>query len=174
MKNRSPIAVLLLPFITFGIYSLYWEISTKIEMNKLGAKIPTAWLIIIPFVNIWWLWKYCEGVEQVTHQKFSGVLAFVLLLLLGWIGQAIIQDSFNKTVKVPVAPNQFSQSVPQNNGAMPIEPSPSVATPVTAPAMAAEVEQPPQSDVGENSTERGQQPPALPPNPPSPPTNLVQ
>lgn len=96
MKNRSPVAVLLLPFVTFGIYSLYWQIVTKIEMNEKGANIPTAWLIIVPIVNIWWLWKYCEGVEQITNSKMSGVLAFLLIFLLGFIGEAIIQDSFNK------------------------------------------------------------------------------
>ena len=109
MKNRSPVAVLLLPFITFGIYCLYWAVVTKGEMNKLGATIPTAWLIIVPFVNIWWMWKYSEGVEQVTGEKMSTVLAFILQFLLGFIGQAIIQDSFNKVggnteTPVPVEP----------------------------------------------------------------------
>ena len=51
MKNRNPIAVALLPLITFGIYSLYWQVKTKGEMNSLGADIPTAWLIVIPLVN---------------------------------------------------------------------------------------------------------------------------
>lgn len=102
MKQRSPIAVFLFPFITFGIYSIYWMVKTKIEMNDMGESIPTAWLIIIPFVNIWWYWKYCEGVGNVTKEKLSGVLAFILLLLLGSIGQAIIQDSFNKNVTAVV------------------------------------------------------------------------
>ncbi|MDQ3123932.1 MAG: DUF4234 domain-containing protein [bacterium] len=96
MKKRSPAAVLLLPFITLGIYSIYWAVSTKGEMNKLGANIPTAWLLIVPFVNIWWMWKHSEGVEQVTSEKMSAILAFILQFLLGFIGQAIIQDSLNK------------------------------------------------------------------------------
>lgn len=96
MKKRNPLAVFLLPFVTFGIYALYWLVVTKGELNGKGAKIPTAWLIIIPLVNIYWLWKYCEGVDQVTEGKMSGVLAFILLWLLGSIGSAIIQDSFNK------------------------------------------------------------------------------
>jgi hypothetical protein len=105
MKIRNPLAVFLLPFVTFGIYSLYWMVQTKVEMNNRGAKIPTAWLIIVPFVNIYWLWKYSEGVEQVTGGKLSGVLAFVLLWLLGSIGSAIIQDSFNKLgEQSPAAP----------------------------------------------------------------------
>jgi hypothetical protein len=96
MKKRNIVAVLLLPFVTFGIYSIYWSVVTKNEMNALGAKIPTAWLLIVPFVNIWWLWKHSEGVEQVTAGKTQGVLAFILQWFLGSIGQAIIQDGFNK------------------------------------------------------------------------------
>lgn len=96
MKNRSPAAVFFLPLITFGIYGLVWEVKTKNEMNKLGADIPTAWLIIIPLVNIWWLWKYSEGVGKVTKDQLSAVIAFLLLFLLGIIGMAIVQNEFNK------------------------------------------------------------------------------
>jgi hypothetical protein len=103
MKQRSPIAVFLLPVVTFGIYSWYWLVKTKGEMNKMGEDIPTVIIWLIPFVgSIWWLWKYSEGVEHVTHEKLGGVLSFVLLFLLGTIGQAIIQDSFNKTTAVNV------------------------------------------------------------------------
>lgn len=103
MKKRNPIAVALLPFITFGIYGIYWEVKTKGEMVELGAEIPTAWLIIVPIVNIWWLWKYCQGVQKVTGDKLNGVLAFVLIWLLSSIGAAIIQDSFNNNVSASPA-----------------------------------------------------------------------
>lgn len=96
MKNRGPAAIIALTIVTIGIYGIYWMVSTKNEMNRLGAKIPTAWLIIIPFVNIWWLWKYSEGVEKVTNAKMSGVMAFVLLWLISIIGMVIVQLEFNK------------------------------------------------------------------------------
>jgi predicted ATP-grasp superfamily ATP-dependent carboligase len=35
------------------------------------------------------------GVEKVTNGKMSGVLALVLMLVLGLVGMAIIQDAFN-------------------------------------------------------------------------------
>jgi hypothetical protein len=101
MKQRSPIAVFLLPIVTFGIYSWYWLVKTKGEMNSRGEQIPTAWIWLIPFVGtIWWLWKYAEGVEHVSGEKLSGVLAFILVFLLGNIGEAIIQDTFNKVGEV--------------------------------------------------------------------------
>lgn len=104
MENRNPVAVALLAFFTFGIYGIYWWVKTKIEMNEKGTSIPTAWLLIVPFVNIWWMYKYCEGVDEVTNGKMSTVLGFVLLFFLGVIGMAIIQDSFNKVGAGSAAP----------------------------------------------------------------------
>ncbi len=96
MQHRDPIMVILLSIITLGIYSLFWYVVTKNEMNAKGAQIPTAWLIIIPFVNIWWYWKFCEGVELVTNKGMGVAVAFLLLWLLGAIGEAIIQNELNK------------------------------------------------------------------------------
>lgn len=101
MKNRSPVAVLLLPFVTFGIYSLVWLVKTKNEMNAQGAKCPTAWIILIPFFGgLYFCWKYAEGVQLVTKGAQSQVIAFILLILLGVIGAAVIQNEFNKVSPV--------------------------------------------------------------------------
>ena len=96
MTRRSPILVLVLSIITFGIYALVWYVITKGEMNRRGARIPTALLIIIPLVNIYWLWKFSEGVEKVTRGGMSGAVAFLLLFFLSVIGMAIVQSSLNK------------------------------------------------------------------------------
>jgi len=96
MQHRDPIMVILLSLITFGIYALFWSVSTKNEMNTKGAQIPTAWLLIIPFVNYFWLWKFSEGVEVVTSKKMGAGVAFCLQFFLGVIGMAIIQDQLNK------------------------------------------------------------------------------
>ena len=95
LTNRSPIMVLLLTIITFGIYAIYWHIKTAWELKDCGADIPTAWLIIIPIISIWWMWKMCEGVELVTDGRMSTAVAFILLYLLGMIGAMIIQNSLN-------------------------------------------------------------------------------
>ena len=96
MKQRDPILVFLLPFVTFGIYALVWCVTTKDAMNRIGADIPTAWLLLIPIVNFLWYWRFCEGVETVTKKEMGAGVAFLLLLLLGPIGMAIIQSSLNK------------------------------------------------------------------------------
>jgi len=52
VKHRNILLVYLFSIITFGIYAIYWLVSTKNDINSLGAKIPTAWLIIIPIANM--------------------------------------------------------------------------------------------------------------------------
>lgn len=95
MEHRNPFLVFFLPMITFGIYGIVWYVQTKREMTDRGAEIPTAWLIIIPIANIYWLWKYSQGVELVTNKDMSAGVAFILIFLLGSIGTAIVQSKFN-------------------------------------------------------------------------------
>lgn len=132
MKNRGVVAILLLSFFTLGIYTLVWFVKTKGELNERGAEIPTAWLIIVPFVNLYWLWKYFEGAEKVTSGKVSGVLMFVLdLFVTALIPMAICQDAYNKlgaapqaAAAAPVTPDQPAAPAPSAEAAPqpPVEP----------------------------------------------------
>lgn len=140
MEKRSPISVALLTLVTIGIYGIVWQVKTKGEMNKLGADIPTAWLLIIPIVNIYWLWKYSEGVEKVTKGQLSAILSFVVMYLVGFVGIAIVQDSFNKIGEVAAAtPNtealpKYGEPTTQQQ-TIDTAPTPNVAAP--APQVAA-------------------------------------
>ena len=79
MKNRSLPVVIILSLFTGGIYQIIWYVKTKIEMNKIGGQIPSAWLIIIPFVGIYWLWKYyAEGVRLFQSANYKGTMVFAL------------------------------------------------------------------------------------------------
>lgn len=95
MKKRNPFAVFVLPIITFGIYGIVWYVSTKEEMNSRGARIPTAWLLIVPFLNLYWFWVYAKGVEKVTNGAHGAFGNFIVRLFLGPIGMAITQSGFN-------------------------------------------------------------------------------
>jgi len=73
-------------------------------MNKTAdAQIPTAWLLIVPFVNFYWLWRFSAGVEKTTNGDTSAGLSFILVLLLGVIGMAVIQSGLNKVAKPAAA-----------------------------------------------------------------------
>lgn len=131
MQKRNPMTVALLPFVTFGIYGIYWYVKTKGEMNAKGAKIPTALLLIIPIANVFWLWKYSEAVEHITGGKMQGIVAFLLFLFIGPIGIYMVQDAFNKLDTAPAATT--SDTAP---AMAPSEPTPPVPapTPPTPPA----------------------------------------
>jgi hypothetical protein len=98
MTKRSVVAVILLTFVTLGIYSIVWFVKTKDEMNRHGADIPTAWLMIVPIASIYWMWKWAGGVEHVTRGKQPQAIAFILIFLLSIIGMAVVQSNFNKAI----------------------------------------------------------------------------
>jgi len=103
MTKRSVVAVLVLTLLTGGLYGFYWLVKTKDEMVARGADIPTAWLVIVPFAIIYWMWRWSVGVEYVTRGKASAVSTYALfvvlsLLGLGCVSVAIIQGMFNDAV----------------------------------------------------------------------------
>jgi hypothetical protein len=79
MSKRSPIGVFLFSLFFIWFYQIYWFVQTKEEMNELGCDIPTSWLMIVPFANWYWDWKYCEAVQSVTLDKVSAGLCFFIL-----------------------------------------------------------------------------------------------
>jgi len=96
VKHRNIILVYLFSIITLGIYYIYWWISTKNDINSLGAKIPTGWLIIIPIANIYWIYKYSEGFSQQVKKDNNTLLWFIVSILVGIIMPAIVQSELNK------------------------------------------------------------------------------
>ena len=98
MTKRSVATVIILSIVTLGIYALVWTVKTKGEMVKAGADIPTSWLLIVPIASIYYFWKWSGGVEHVTGGKFSQVVSFLLMFMLGIIGMAIIQSELNKAI----------------------------------------------------------------------------
>ena len=82
--------MIVLTFVVFGIYGLVWMVKSKREMVSQGADIPTSWLLIVPIASIYYMWTWSGGVELVTKDKFSQVITFILMFVLGIIGMAII------------------------------------------------------------------------------------
>jgi hypothetical protein len=106
MKERSVAGVIILTIFTFGIYALIWHVKTKNEMNQAGAGIPTAWLLLVPFVSIYWIWKWCGGIEYISRERMTAPVAFLVHAFLPLIGMAILQDTMNRAVRTGV-PHQL-------------------------------------------------------------------
>jgi hypothetical protein len=107
--------------ITFGIYSLYWIVSTTNELRKNTTSAPNPWLLLAPIlavplvlvavfaeyfillvpiylavfvVMIMYHWRYSKAINELTG--FNAIGMFALLLLLGGIGQIFAQIELNK------------------------------------------------------------------------------
>lgn len=96
IKNRNIVLVYVWSFLTFGIYLLYWHVQTKEELKSLGADIPTAWLLIVPIANLYWLYRYCEGYSNFVKKDNNAVLWFLVYAVIGIIMPAIVQSDLNK------------------------------------------------------------------------------
>ena len=99
IKKRNIVAVYLLSIVTFGIYGLYWLVKTKGEIKSLGGEIPTAWLLILPIANIYWLYKYSEAFATKVKKDDNTVLWFILFWFLGIIKPGVVQSELNKLAK---------------------------------------------------------------------------
>jgi membrane protease YdiL (CAAX protease family) len=154
MKRRSIAGVIIFPFLTLGIYTLYWFVKTKGELNAKGAQIPTAWLVIIPLVNIWWVWKYFEGAQTVSEGRLNGILNFVLYLFFTLIVPMVIcQLDYNK----------------QGEGAGDANTTQATENSATETEQTASQTNETQNIVSESPEEETAQTPTQPTNPPTPP-----
>lgn len=98
MKKRNLVGMIALMLVTCGFYIFYWFIVTKAELNARGAKIPTAWLFIIPFGNFYFLYKFAEAFAADVlkdKQDTTIILYFLLITFFMPIGIIICQDRIN-------------------------------------------------------------------------------
>lgn len=79
MKHRSLVTVGFLPFLTLGVYGIVWHVRTKGEIVQGGGHVPTAWLMILPVVNFYWLWKYYKAGAQITAGDIKAGRLFALV-----------------------------------------------------------------------------------------------
>lgn len=85
IKHRNPFLIILFSIITFGIYYLYWLISTTKELRKNTKSAPNPnllWCLLIPAVNfiiiIIYMIKYINAVYEFT--KFKKLILYPIWL----------------------------------------------------------------------------------------------
>lgn len=103
VKNRNPLLVVLFSLITFGIYPIYWLVSTTLELKEMGKDVLTPWLLLatlIPVVNlfviIFYMWKYCSAVEEVSDGNANKFLLLVLYFVFFPVTMYLVQVELNK------------------------------------------------------------------------------
>jgi len=94
MKERSAVMMIVLTFVTCTIYNLVYAIMSTNEMKELGGDVPHWILIFIPFVNIYFIWKWCAAVQTLSNGAQNGVILFILHMIgFVFIAQVLAQGS---------------------------------------------------------------------------------
>jgi len=98
--QRSLWFVGLMTIFTLGLYAIYWWYSTKQEVNSVGGTTPTFFLFFIPFINIYWFYKYSANfAKYIAKDENSDVMYFLLVMLLPFLNMLILQYKLNEFVE---------------------------------------------------------------------------
>ena len=93
MEERNPALVVLFTVLTLGIYGIYWSYKTHGELKELGEELPPFVLLLVPVVNLYYLYKYIRAVESATEASI-GVQA-IILLFIGLAYPGFVQHKLN-------------------------------------------------------------------------------
>ncbi|MBW2979455.1 hypothetical protein DRZ77_01370 [Candidatus Woesearchaeota archaeon] len=126
VKYRNPALVIVFTLITFGIYGLYWLVSTAKELHELKVKdAPNPMLVVWAFLisifgsianafgvfvgvilvfiavglMISYYWKYSKAIEQLSKGKYSFVLLFIFFIAFAFVSIALSQVTLNSYAK---------------------------------------------------------------------------
>ena len=99
IKQRNMVMQVLLMIITLGIYGIYWFYVTSKEMieyrNLNGSAGLWTVLYILPFVNLYAVYKQGEAVEALTEAKINRWIIFILWLVFSPASWFITQTELN-------------------------------------------------------------------------------
>ena len=105
IKKRNMGMQVLLMVVTLGIYGIYWFYVTSKEMVEhkgLGGN-PALWtlLYLIPFANLYAVYKQGEAVEALTEGSTNRWIIFILWLVFSPAVWFITQTELNKRASEP-------------------------------------------------------------------------
>lgn len=116
MKQRNPVVVFILSLITFGIYDIYWLVTTKKELNqRTSVHTPTIWLLFSPIV-VWIVALIVLFASSSAHtsgsyggtQNVSGTAAIGFLIVWAIAILIIIPITFFWFFKFSKAVNEYT------------------------------------------------------------------
>jgi hypothetical protein len=79
-----------------GIYGVLWFAWTADELRAKGHALPPSWHLIIPILNVIWIWRWSAAVGRVSNAEQSAATSFLLLVLIGPVGGAVLQSKLNE------------------------------------------------------------------------------
>jgi hypothetical protein len=110
ITKRNVALVYVFSMITFGVYWLYWLVSTKRDMNAIGGEIPTSFLLLVPVANLWWVYKYAEAYATHVKKDSNSIVYFALFAFVGFLTPMFVQSGLNHVSTKSVGKQSFPQA----------------------------------------------------------------
>ena len=106
-KVVNPTTVLILGFVTCGLYGLYWMWIRVKEMNEYLGKQQVNPMFVFPGcicgpVVLYAMWLYVNGFPEmqkkagITDAKDEKILHLILMVLLSPVGMYMVQQRLNE------------------------------------------------------------------------------
>ena len=106
-KVVNPTTVLILGFVTCGLYGLYWMWIRVKEMNEYLGKQQVNPMFVFPGcicgpVVLYAMWLYVNGFPEmqkkagITDAKDEKILHLILMILLSPVGMYMVQQRLNE------------------------------------------------------------------------------
>ena len=102
MKKRSVLLMVLLTFLTLGIYMIYWTCSFQNQLKKETGKgfggLGHLIMIFLTFGIYLIYWQYAAGnrLEILGAKNYGLVYLLFVFVMLSWISPFIMQHQANK------------------------------------------------------------------------------
>ncbi|GEM_PF-3223590 len=86
--------------LTLGFYFFYWCSHAGADVNQSARQkiVPSAWLLILPGGNYWWMWQYGQALDHVSYRRLKAADTFLLYIIAShaWLLLTFgFQPSFN-------------------------------------------------------------------------------
>ena len=115
-KRPSLAKIILLTIFTLGLYSIYWAVVTKRELNRAGGNVPNAIFIFIPLINFYFWYRYAQSYTTIvkkTQDKMETIVYFLLGSIQAFSGFLSV-SSWSKGWSALLG-NNFSFNIPLDN-----------------------------------------------------------
>lgn len=105
MQTRNPALVVIFSFLTFGIYGLYWIVTTQNALHRktgMGSSGGTTILLsIVTFgiYGIYWMYLLGKELRKAGGREDRSILFLIFCCIsLGWVVPAIAQSDINNII----------------------------------------------------------------------------
>jgi uncharacterized membrane protein len=83
LNRPSTTKIWLLTIATLGLYYVYWCAQSGKDINTAArAKlVPSAWYLIVPGLNYYWVWQYATALESVSYKRINRSNIFLVYVI---------------------------------------------------------------------------------------------